>query len=189
MSRTILIALSLLSLVAGLAAGCGSSNNGDEVKLVDLLPASGEVAGWTENTARGEEGPEVTETVEGATAWVDGAMDGFVESGGWVALAREFYQNGDLLIELYIHEWTDAAAAATGYDDLAQYHSGDIPNWTDVSLGAGEAACHTAQVVAFYWYLDAHKDKYLIEMTTAPDDVEGAEQAAEDFATAVLNKI
>ncbi len=189
MSRKILSAIAMAAFFAGLAAGCGGSGNGGDVQLADLLPASGEVSGWTENTDRGEAGPEATQSVDTATLWVDGAMDGFVQSGGWVGLAREFYSNGDLEIELYVHEWEDAASATTGYTGLATYHGDDIPTWNDVSLGAGEAGCHMGQVGSFYYLLDAHKSKFLVELTVAPATGEGAEQAAQDFAAAVVAKI
>lgn len=189
MSSKILSAFALAAFVAGLVAGCGDDGGGGGQKLIDLLPASGEVTGWTEDTEKGEPGPQVTQSADDATAWVDGAMDKFVESGGWVALGQEFYTNDDLDISLYIHEWTDAASAAVGYTDLEEYHADDIPSWTDVSLGAGETACRTGRVGTFYWYLNGTKSKYLIETTTGPASDENSEQAAQDFAAAVFNKI
>jgi hypothetical protein len=184
--------LAWLCLAIGLVwtAGCGSSADPDPGKtLAELLPASGEVTGWQENTDRGEPGPETTTDSTQATDWVNGAMDLFLQSGGWAGLGREFYTNGELRINLVIHEWTDSAAATKGYQDLATYHVDDIPDWTDVSLGSGEAACRMGKVGSFYWYVNAHKSKYLVETTTEPANDAAAETAAREFAAAVMAKL
>ena len=100
--------LVLMTAASLFAAACGDDGGGPQtVALVDLLPASGEVTGWEEDTSQGESGPEVTETVAGATAWVNGAIDHFVADDGWVGLAQEFYKKGALEIELHIYERRD----------------------------------------------------------------------------------
>ncbi len=176
----------LASIVfAILTGGCGSTDNGQQKSLVDYLPGSGDIAGWTENTERGEPGPEYTDSIDTATDWVDGAMDFFVESGGWAGVAREFYINGDIKITLYLHEWTDEAAAKKGYDGLLQYHGA---TWTEVPLGAGEAACSMGTLGSAYRLTIAYKGKYLLDTETEPVSDE-SETAAKDFAKAVLSSL
>jgi len=187
MYRTVTTILALGLTVALAGAGCGSSSEPDKT-LKDFLPASGDVPGWLENTDRGEVGVETTVDPTEATDWVNGAMDLFLQSGGWKGLGREFYINGQQRINLVIHEWIDAAAATKGYQDLDTYHADDIPDWTDLSLGAGETGCRIGRVGSYYWYVNAQKSKYLIETTTEPSDA-AAETAAKDFVEAVLNKI
>ena len=183
MSRYGVIVLSVLlsSLLA--VVGCGSSGGGEQVDLVDLLPASGQISGWQEDTSRGEAGPEVTSDLAEATMWVDGAMDTFTATGGWVALAQEFYVNGEITIDLHIFEMSDADKASAVYDALADYSG---ISWTDESYGGGEAKGRFGCTAPFYCGADAQKGKYFIETNTKPAT---AESEAKALMSAVLQQI
>ena len=92
-------------LVFALILGaCSSDNGGDDggggdnggKSVEEYLPASNEITGWEEDTDSGEPGPEVTDNAQQAASWpgVNGAIDKFVETEGWVAVAREFSRMG-----------------------------------------------------------------------------------------------
>jgi hypothetical protein len=161
---------------------CGSSGNGGG-SVKDYLPASGEITGWAEDTDKGEPGPEETEDVAIASIWVNGAIDRFVATGGWVALAQEFYKNAsDMEISLHIYEMTDAAKAGEVYAAMEDYVG---LTWADTDFGAGEDNGRWGPTY-MYSYADATKGKYFVETTTMP---ETAETEAKDFMKAVLNKL
>ena len=176
--------LCILVVVVLMVSACGCSGNGNGGgSLKDYLPASGEITGWAEDTEKGEPGPEETAEVAVATNWVDGAIDRFVATGGWVALAQEFYKNAsDMEISLHIYEMTDAAKAGEVYAAMEDYVG---ITWTDTDFGAGEDNGRWGPTY-MYSYADATKGKYFIETTTKPED---AETEAKDFMKAVLNKL
>lgn len=182
MNRAYILCI-LLALVLVVPA-CGSSGNGNGGGSVkDFLPASGEITGWAENTDKGEPGPEETTDVAVATIWVNGAIDRFVATGGWVALAQEFYKNAsDVEISLYIYEMSDSAKADEVYMAMEDYSG---VSWTDTDFGGGQDNGRFGSVFT-YSYADATKGEYFIETTTRPSD---AETEAKDFMKAVLNKI
>ena len=164
-----------------LTAACGSSG-GDDKNVIDYLPASGEISGWVEDTAKGEAGPESTSTIQDATLWVDGAMDLFTATGGWVALAREFYVNGGTRISLFIYEMSNATIAGQVYDTMASYSG---VQWSDFSFDGGE---NLGRFGTIYHdcYADAVKGKYFLETWTEP---ETADADAKAFMKAVLQKL
>jgi hypothetical protein len=176
--------LCILLAVALMVPACGSSGNGNgDGSVKDYLPASGEITGWAEDTAKGEPGPEETGDLATATLWVDGAMDIFVDTGGWVALAQEHYKNAsDVEISLHIYEMTEAAKADEVYVAMQDYAG---VSWTDTAFGGGESNGRFGTVFT-YCYADATKGKYFVETTTKPV---AAETEAKDFIKAVLNKI
>ena len=176
--------LCILVVVVLMVSACGCSGNGNGGgSLKDYLPASGEITGWAEDTEKGEPGPEETAEVAVATNWVDGAIDRFVATGGWVALAQEFYKNAsDMEISLHIYEMTDAAKAGEVYAAMEDYVG---ITWTDTDFGAGEDNGRWGPTY-MYSYADATKGKYFVETTTKPED---AETEAKDFMKAVLNKL
>lgn len=172
-------------LLAGVLAvsACSSGNGNGDGSVKDYLPASGEITGWAEDTLKGEPGPEETTEVDIATNWVNGAIDRFVATGGWVALAQEYYKNAsDVEISLHIFEMTDAAKADEVYVAMEDYSGID---WTDTAFGGGEANGRFGTVYT-YCYADATKGKYFIETTTKPVT---AETEAKDFIKAVLDKL
>ena len=173
----------LLALVLVVPA-CGSSGNGNgNGSVKDYLPASGEITGWAEDTAKGEAGPEETTDLAVATYWVNGAMDRFDTTGGWVALAQEFYKNAtDMEISLHIYEMSDASKADEVYVAMEDYAG---VTWTDTDFAGGEDNGRYGTVY-MYSYADATKGKYFIETTTKPED---AETEAKDFIKAVLLKL
>jgi hypothetical protein len=169
----------LLALTLVLPA-CGSSSNGS---VKDYLPASGEITGWAEDTLKGEPGPEETSDVAVATIWVNGAIDRFVATGGWVALAQEYYKNAsDVEISLHIYEMTTTAKADEVYAAMEDYTG---VTWTDTAFG-GEESNGRFGVVFTYCYADATKGKYFLETTTKPTT---AETEGKDFIKAVLLKL
>lgn len=176
--------LCILLAVALLAPACGSSGNGNgDGSVKDYLPASGEITGWAENTDKGEPGPEETADMATATLWVDGAMAIFEDTGGWVALAQEFYRNAsDMEITLYIFEMTDSTKAEEVYTAMESYEG---ITWTDTAFGGGESAGRFGTVYTFC-YADAAKGKYFLETVTKPVT---AETEAKDFIKAVLLKL
>lgn len=175
--------LCILLAAALLAPACGSSGNGNGGSVKDFLPASGEITGWAENTDKGEPGPEETSNIETATLWVDGAMAIFNQTGGWVALAQEFYRNAsDMEITLYIFEMTDATKADEVYAAMESYEG---ITWTDTAFGGGESNGRFGAVI-YYCYADAAKSKYFVETVTKPPE---AETEAKDFIKAVLLKL
>lgn len=165
--------------IALLAIGCGGSST--EKALKDLLPASGEITGWVEDTAKGEAGPEETSELTLAYDWVDGAMDKF-KLHGWEALAREYYKNGDMELTLYIYRMSSPQNAEAVYEAIADYSGVE---WTDTQFGGGESKGRFG-VIYTYCYADAVKGKYFLESTTKPSS---AEQAAKSFFQAALKKI
>ena len=182
MNRSFILCI-LLALVLVVPA-CGSSGNGNgDGSVKDYLPASGEITGWAEDTDKGEAGPEETTDVAIATYWVNGAMDRFVATGGWVAVAQEFYRNAtDVRISLFIYEMSDTAKAGEVYAAMEDY-SGVV--WTDTAFGGGEDNGRFGAVY-MYCYSNTTKGKYFIETTTQP---EAAETEAKDFMKAVLDKL
>lgn len=164
-----------------LLANCGSSGGGNK-DVIDYLPASGEISGWVEDTDKGEAGPESTSDVQEATMWVDGAMDLFTATGGWVALAREFYKNGETRISLFIYEMSDETTAVQVYDTMASYSG---VSWSDFSFDGGEDRGRFGTIYTDC-YADAVKGKYFVETWTEP---ETAEAEAKAFTKAVLLKL
>jgi hypothetical protein len=181
MKRLISICM-LSSLIMALAACGSSSENGDKL-VSEYLPASNELTGWEEDASKGEAGPEMTTEIATATIWVNGAMDRFVQAGGWQALGREYYKNGDNEVALYIYEMDAAASAVAAYDAMEDYAG--VP-WSDFSFGGGESNGRFGCVATFYCYSNATKGKYFLESTVEP--IEG-ETDAKAFFTAVLNKL
>lgn len=174
--------LCILLALALVFSACGSSGNGGG-SVKDYLPASGEITGWAEDTEKGEVGPEETDDVAVATNWVNGAIDRFVATGGWVALAQEYYKNAsDVEISLHIYGMATAAKADEVYAAMEDYTG---VTWTDTAFGGGESNGRFG-VVFTYCYADATKGKYFLETTTKPNT---AETEAKDFIKAVLNKM
>lgn len=175
-------------LLAGMLAvsACSSGNgNGNGVNLEELLPAGGEVTGWAEDTTKGETGPEVTSDEQIAVVdWaLNGALEKFVATGGWKAVAREFYINAtDDKIALYIHEMSETTTA-DAYDIIKEDYAS--ASWADYDYGAGQDLGAFGSVYT-YGYAIATKGKYFIDATVEPA---GAEDGAKTFLTAVLNKI
>jgi len=168
-------------LAALMLPACGSSSSSDSPK--DYLPASGEITGWAEDADKGEPGPEETDDLAVATIWVNGAIDHFVATEGWVSLAREFYKNAsDVEISLHIYMMNSDAKAGEVYAAIEGYTG---VTWTDTDFGGGESEGRFG-VVFTYCYADAIKGKYFLETTTKPTT---AETEAKDFMKAVLNKI
>ena len=169
-----LLAMSLLAFV-----GCGSSDDPDpEKKLEELIPASGAITGWTEDTSQGEAGVEVAYTKDDAEMLINGALDPFVDTGKWVAYACEYYVNGETTIQLQIFEMTDAMGASEIYTYLATHPEG--VSWVDITMGdAGRMAELSS------WRIQTIKGKYFVETITMPRGVD-TEQPAKDFASAVL---
>jgi len=153
-----------------------------DLLVMDLLPESGEISGWLENTDWGNPGPEGTDDLSVATMWVDGAMDIFTSAGGWVALAREFYINGDTRISLFIYEMSNATTAGQVYDSIELYSG---VQWSDFSFGGGEDRGRFGTIYT-ECYADAVKGKYFAETRTEP---ETAETEAKYFIKSVLDKI
>ena len=182
MSKTLKILLaSFLALSLCTAIGCGSSDDTEpEKKLEDYMPASGAISGWTEDLSQGEAGVEAAYTVDDGEMMINGALDPFVDTGKWAALAIEYYVNGETTIQLRIFEMTDAAGAAEVFEHLATHPEG-IP-WADITLGdEGRMA-----EMATNWLLHTTHGKYFVETTTMPRSAD-TEQPAMDFAAAVLN--
>lgn len=164
-----------------LITDCGSSGGGDK-NVIDYLPASGEISGWAEDTNKGEAGPESTSSLQDATLWVDGAMDLFTATGGWEALAREFYINGDTRISLFIYEMSNETTAEQVYDTMESYSG---VSWSDFSFDGGEDRGRFGTIYTDC-YADAVKGKYFIETWTEP---ETADADAKAFTKAVLLKL
>jgi hypothetical protein len=165
--------------VALLVVACGGSSS--EKALRELLPASGEITGWVEDTSRGEAGPEETSELTVAYDWVDGAMDKF-KLHGWEALAREYYKNSDMKLTLYIYRMSSTQNAEAVYQAIADYSGVE---WTDTQFGGGESKGRFG-VIYTYCYADAVKGKYFLESSATPGS---AETAAKDFFRAALKKI
>ncbi|MBN2496477.1 MAG: hypothetical protein JXR96_17925 [Deltaproteobacteria bacterium] len=193
MHATIHALRAALVLSVGLLLGCGtSSNNGSDggtdagngSKVEDYVPASGEIAGWTEDTSRGQAGVEAAYTVDDGVALIDGALDPFVDTGKWVSMAIEYYMNGDNRIQLSLFEMQDAAGAAQIYNYLEGHPEGTPWETSDIS-GADESRIANQGA---YWQIHAIKGKYLAETLTEPRSTE-TESVAKDFAAAVLDKL
>jgi hypothetical protein len=166
-------------------SACSTDNGNGSENLVDFLPASGEVTGWAEDTTKGEAGPEVTS--DEPTAVVDwalnGALEKFVATGGWKAVAREFYINAsDDKIALYIHEMS-TSTVGDAYDVIKEDYAS--ANWQDYDYGAGQTLGAFGAVYT-YGYAIATKGKYFVDATVEPAAIE---DDAKTFLTAVLNKI
>lgn len=184
MKRHMLVCI--LAAIALIVQACGSSGNGDGKSVGEYLPASDELTGWTEDTSLGEPGPEETTEESVATGWVNGAIVGFIDTGGWVALALEHYQNADYKTKLSIYEMSDSTAATAAYDFMSTYNA-SVP-WADESYGAGESVGRFGTIGTYYCYANAVKGKYFVETTTEPIG-ETTEVLAKEFFTAVLNKL
>ena len=181
MSKKLSVVLACLLAVSLLAfVGCGSSDDPDPVKKVEeFIPGSGSIAGWTEDTSKGEVGVEAAYTKDDGEMLINGALDPFVDTGKWVAFAIEYYVNGDTTIQLSIFEMTDAAGASEIYTHLATHPEGI--SWEDITMGdAGRMA-----EMATNWLIQTTKGKYFVETVTMPRSAD-TEQPAKDFASAVL---
>jgi hypothetical protein len=175
------------SCLTGFHDDQGSCVPDDQVLPVgDYLPAENEVAGWIEDTSRGEPGPESTTDYTIAAQWINGAMERFDANDTWAGLAMEYYINGSMRIKLYIVEMTDAAACTTAYASMEDYSG--INNWVDNTFGGSATAGRTGTVFN-NWYADAHKGNYFIEIDADPTSEAGLAEAAEAFTAAVLNKL
>lgn len=176
----------IISAAALAVSACGSDNgNGNGPDLEEFLPASGEVTGWAEDTNKGETGPEVTSDEQIAVVdWaLNGALEKFVATGGWKAVAREFYINAtDDRIALYIHEMSETTVA-DAYDIIKEDYAS--ASWADYDYGAGQDLGAFGAVYT-YGYAIATKGKYFIDATVEPAAIEDDAKA---FLTAVLNKI
>ncbi len=170
-----LLAMSLVAFV-----GCGSSDDPDpEKKLEDYIPATDDIAGWTEDIGHGEVGVEAAYTQDEGEMLIDGALDPFVDTGKWAALAIEYYVNGETSIQLSVFEMTDTAGVSEVYAYLATHPEGI--NWTDTTLGEQGRIAE----MATNWLIQTTKGKYFVETVTMPRSPE-TEQPAKDFASAVL---
>lgn len=183
MKRSWFICIFMAGMLA--VSGCGSDNGNGGPSLEEFLPASGEVTGWAEDTAKGETGPEVTSEEQIAVIdWaLNGALEKFVATGGWKAVAREFYINAtDDKIALYIHEMSETTTT-DAYDIIKEDYAS--ASWADYDYGAGQDQGAFGAVYT-YGYAIATKGKYFIDATVEPAAIEDDAKA---FLTAVLNKI
>ncbi|HOX44382.1 MAG TPA: hypothetical protein PK668_12335 [Myxococcota bacterium] len=180
MKRT--LAILAVVLLACPFAACGGGGGGEADPVESYVPTSGEVSGWTEDTAaanNGAAGAEVCREAVGIPDFIDGAIDPFVDTGAWVAVAWEFYTNGTNTLELRLYEMGNASACQEVYDYLATHPEGVA--WQAASLGdAGRTADQGP-----YWKTHARKGNYFVETFTFPGD-EPTQQIAVDFVGAVL---
>jgi hypothetical protein len=153
-----------------------------ELEVMYLLPESGEVSGWLEDTSLGQEGPEATDDLATATSWVDGIMDIIDAESKWVALAREFYAKDFFSIGLTIYEMSDELAAMEAYLDTVNYH-GVI--WGGFDFEGGEDTGRFG-ILTMFCYASAAKGKYFVETITHPDS---GDNEAKAFTKAVLEGI
>jgi hypothetical protein len=180
MKRT--LAILAVVLLACPFAACGGGGNDNPDPVESYVPISGEVGGWLEDTGaanNGAAGAEVCRQATGIPDFIDGAIDPFVDTGAWVAVAWEFYINGTITLELRLYEMGNATACQEVYDYLATHPEGVA--WESVTLGqAGRTADQGP-----YWKTHARKGNYFIETFTFPGDAD-TRPAALDFAGAVL---
>ena len=173
----------IITIFSVFIISCGSSDDSKESKsLGEYLPVGGEITGWDENTLMGEEGIETTTDLSVATYWVNGAMDRYTKTGGWVSLAREFYTNGEIKISLFIYEMSNKEKASTVFTELEDYTG---VNWQDFEFGGGENNGRFG-IIHTYAYTNATKGKYLVETQTMP---ETAEAQAKSFCKTILERL
>jgi len=176
-----------------LSTGCSSSGEPVDT-LATFIPLSNEVAGWAEDLdpeRKNVAGPqtadcvikEAGDTEDCADDWINGAINDFVATGGWVAIGREAYIKGTWKLDLYINEMTTTATNQEVYEAFAT----KLP-WTDITLDAGESAARIGKTPAYY-ETQATKDIYFVELVIIPDCDDGCEDAVKEFTKAVLNKI
>ena len=182
--KSIIFILSILVLTFFIVS-CESSDTPNEEKsitLMDLMPDSNEILGWYENTKMGEPEIEITDELSVATYWVNGAMDSYTKTGGWIALAREFYKKDDTEVSLYIYEMSSKEKASKVFNELLDYTGVE---WSDYDFGGGEDNGRFG-VIHKYAYSNVTKGKYLIETQTTP---ETAAEDAKSFCKSILDRI
>jgi len=171
----------IVLLGAGLVLfGCSGDGNGQEQPIEDLMPAGGEVSGWDEDTSMGAPGVESAHTQAEGEELINGALDPFTDTGKWVAMAIEYYVNGDMTAELQMHEMEDAASCEGIYTYLEGHPEGTP--WEQEGPGVGEASRWADQ--GPYWLIHVRKGKYFFSINFAPGD-DASKTPATGFATAV----
>lgn len=169
-------------------AACGSSETPPAATAIEsLIPASGEIAGWSEDAAAGAPGVEVGKTPAEVEAKIDGDAEPF-SAKSFVAWARQHYAKDGYQLELRIWQMKDDATAAALYDDLVVSVSlYSALTWSNVTVGDAGRVADSGTT----WWANSRKKAYLVEariqQKMAADPTARAE--VESFAKAVVAKI
>jgi hypothetical protein len=192
MKRKCAFLLCILAPIFVFTTGCSSSGEPVDT-LAQLIPLSNEVAGWEEDldAERNIPGPQTAnciireegDTEDCADDWINGAINDFVATGGWVAIGREAYKKDTWKLDLHINEMTTPATNQEVYDAFSTKLQ-----WTDITLSAGETAARIGSTPS-YWETHATKGNYFVELILIPECEDGCEDAVKEFTAAVLNKI
>lgn len=178
--RNTVVVISALCLSVSLF-GCGNGGNGKK-SIQDYMPKSNELSGWLEDTSQGKPGIEVALDEAAGEALVDGHIALYIQAG-WVALAQEYYKNGDKTLQLILYEMKDKAAADSIYNNKTIK---GFAEWTDLTLGDKS---RINVDVSEYWF-HAFKNNYFVEIPKAKTGMDAAGKTlATDFLAAVIKKL
>jgi hypothetical protein len=180
-SRSRLVITALLMGTAFIVASC--AGNGSEILPVeDYMPKDGYVEGWVEDTGMGDPGVEAAHTKEEAEALINGAIDPFESTGGWVALAIEYYKNDrdpSQTLELMLLEMQTASHAMVVYEDPGLTMG---VTWDPLSVGDVGRTLSAGP----HWVIHVVYHNYFLKVSRATPGDEAGLSAAESFLEAVV---
>ncbi len=185
--RAIRVRPFIIAPLSLLAFACGGADSPAETAIESLVPASGEVSGWTEDSSTGSQGVEIGKTHAEVEAKIDGDMEPFAAKS-FVALARQHYAKDGYQLELRVWQMKDAATAITLYDELATTVSlYSALSWSSISVGEAGRVADSGTT----WWANARKKAYHLEARVSQKSVGDATSRAEveTFLKAVASKI
>jgi hypothetical protein len=184
--RTLHPTSTLFGACALALAACGGSTS-TAVTIESLVPADGEVTGWTEDPAAGAPGVEVAKNNTEVEAKIDGDAQPFIDKA-FVAWARQNYIKDGFKLELRVWQMKDDATATSLYDDLvASYSLYKTQTWSNLSIGDAGRVADTGTT----WWYNSRKKLYHVEVRVTQKSAMDATARTEgqSFITAVVAKI
>lgn len=174
-------------LIMTCLAGCSEKNPQEAATLkpADLLPASGEISGWTKGTGAGDFGE--AEDQNSLYALIDGAAEQYIEYG-FVEAVLQTYEGtiggSSAALELFISDQgSESNVEALFADELV------VPNNLTPWDGAGDEA-GIDQTLLFQICVYLCCDRFFVRATVDKNgDEVAALSTAQDFVLAVVNSI